>query len=407
MRHRVGPRKTRHPGVYQTDDRFLLRWTQQVQGKRTDHEQLLPKGTTLEQAVARRATLIAHLKAPPAPPPPLPTVTAYVRSWLKRKAPRMKLSTAEVYAQVLGDHMLAARVDGRELGELRLNEVNRAVVDGWVAYAETVTRPVSRAPDAPQVLCARATVLGWWTKVRHVLRDAAADYDLPDPTRRVEGPRAYERDTVKEERTLTADELLALIDCIADGWHAELFTAASTGCRAGELYALTWPDVDLVGRSIRIKKSHYKGKVGATKTGKVRVVPIGEELLLVLRAHRARQMLEQHPALATGLVFPATEAGELHNAAGDVVGDRGWHRNASSALKHLQRASRAANLPILVTPQVLRRTFNTMLHDLGIPPLVIQAMVGHVSSRMTAHYHHASDSEKTAAIARLEDHRKG
>lgn len=405
------PRKTRHPGVYQLEGRFQIRWTVQVQGQRRDTEIMMPEGTTLEQAVAERARRVTIAKTPPAPPrvgPP--TVGDYVRSWLERKVPAMKPSTADEYARVLAYHVLPATVDAAgevELGDMPLDLVTRAEVERWVLWAERQTRPRTRAPDSPHVPCARGTLLGWWTKIRHVLRDAAAQYNLPDPTLRVKGPRAYDREVVKELRTLTGDELATLFDHVADGWHAELYTASVLGCRPGELYALKWSDVDLERHTITIRRSHYRGRVGTTKTNKSKVVPLPDRLLEVLRAHRARQVREQHPALETGLVFPMTEDGRHFDADGVLVEDRGWHRSPSSALGQLKRASRAADLPIDVTPQVLRRTVNSLLVDGGVERLVIRAIMGHMTEAMTAHYYNAPADKKLAAVTHLEHVRKG
>lgn len=407
----VRPKKTRHPGVYLLDGRYQLRWTIQVQGQRRDTEVMMPAGSTLEEAVAERARRVAAAKAPPPPTPPPgpPTVGDYARSWLERKAPAMKPSTADEYARVLAYHVLPALVDDRgerELGDYHLDEVTRAELERWVTWAERQTRPASRQPDAPRVPVARATLLGWWTKIRHVLRDAAAQYQLPDPTHRVKGPRAYDREPVKELRTLTPAELGTLFDHVADGWHAELYTLSVLGCRAGELYALTWPDVDLERRTITIRRSHYRGLVGTTKTNKTKVIPIPDELLAVLRAHRTRQLRDQHPALETGLVFPMTEDGRHYDEAGRLLEDRGWHRSPSSALGQLKRASKAAGLPIAVTPQVLRRTVNSLLVDSGVERLVIRAILGHTTDQMTAHYYHAPAAAKLAAVTHLERVRK-
>jgi integrase len=409
-RAEVRRRKTRHPGVYQLDGRFQLRWTVQVQGQRRDTELMMPEGTTLEEAVAERARRVAAAKAPLVEPPPgPPTVGAYARSWLERKVPSMKASTADEYARVLSFHVLPALVDERgevELGDYPLDYVTRAEVERWVTWAERQTRPANRKPDAPQVPVARATLLGWWTKIRHLLRDAAAQYQLPDATLRVKGPRAYDRAPVKELRTLTPDELGALFDHVADGWHAELYTLSVLGCRAGELYALTWPEVDLERRTVTIRKSHYRGIVGTTKTNKVKVIPIPDQLLAVLRAHRSRQIRDQHPALASALVFPMTEDGRHYDEAGRLVEDRGWHRSPSAALGQLKKASKKAGLPVAVTPQVLRRTVNSLLVDGGVERLVIRSILGHMTDQMTAHYYHAPAAAKMAAVTHLERVRK-
>jgi integrase len=395
-------KKSRHPGVYLAGDRIVIRWTVQERGRREDRLEYMPTGATLADAVTLREKRTSESRKGARPSGP-PTVGAYVQSWLARKAPGMKPAAAEGYAQSLEDRILPVIVtpDGRALGDLRLDEVTREHVEAWVIAAEGATRPASRAPDAAMVPCSRDTLLGWWSKVRQVLRDAAAEHALPDPTLRVRGPRAYGRTPVKERRTLTPDEVRRLLEEVGDSWRAEVFTAAMTGMRPGELYALTWAEVDLDRGRILVRASHHQGRVGTTKTGKVREVPIGGELAKVLRAHRQRQVREQHPALKTGLVFPATEEGERTTPDGEAA-SKGWHRGPDATRTHLARASRRAGLPIAVTMQVLRRTANTLLVGEGVDRLVVRAIIGHTTEAMTAHYYGAPEAEKASAAASLE-----
>lgn len=54
-------------------------------------------------------------------------------------------------------------------------------------------------------------------------------------------------------------------------------------------------------------------------------------------------------------------------------------------------------------PQVLRRSFNTLLKDGGITPEAIQAMMGHArDGQMTERYYYAAESVKRAAVVDLE-----
>lgn len=44
-------KKTRHPSVYQSDKRLVIRWTIQEQGQRNDHIETMPDGATRAEAV--------------------------------------------------------------------------------------------------------------------------------------------------------------------------------------------------------------------------------------------------------------------------------------------------------------------------------------------------------------------
>lgn len=67
-------------------------------------------------------------------------------------------------------------------------------------------------------------------------------------------------------------------------WYHIWVVALLTGCRNGELYAMTWDDVDFTNKSIRISKSYNKRLrlTKSTKAGYWRNVPINTDLESVL-----------------------------------------------------------------------------------------------------------------------------
>jgi len=77
------------------------------------------------------------------------------------------------------------------------------------------------------------------------------------------------------------------------------------GCRPGEASALTWADIDWDAGNVSINKSWDGKKVKATKTRKVRSVPMVRSLREVLLAHRPEDWQ------ADGLVFPAPKGGHV------------------------------------------------------------------------------------------------
>ncbi|WP_408098004.1 site-specific integrase [Peredibacter sp. HCB2-198] len=60
--------------------------------------------------------------------------------------------------------------------------------------------------------------------------------------------------------------------------------AVLTGCRNGELYALTWDDVDFSSNTIRVSKSYNKrrNETKSTKAGYWRNIPINSDLKTLL-----------------------------------------------------------------------------------------------------------------------------
>jgi integrase len=56
--------------------------------------------------------------------------------------------------------------------------------------------------------------------------------------------------------------------------------------RQGELLALRWEDVDLVAGQINVRRSVTSGIVTDPKSGRGRLIPLGDEVRAALKAHR-------------------------------------------------------------------------------------------------------------------------
>ena len=104
----------------------------------------------------------------------------------------------------------------------------------------------------------------------------------------------------KKERTpsiLNKEEIYKLLDAAKiqnSPWYPIWAVALLTGCRNGELYALTWDDIDFTTKSMRVSKSYNKRlrETKSTKAGYWRNVPINEDLrflLLELKSHKNNQ----------------------------------------------------------------------------------------------------------------------
>ncbi len=102
---------------------------------------------------------------------------------------------------------------------------------------------------------------------------------------------------------LTLEEirhLLAEARRLDHSWYPAWAMALLTGMRSGELYALTWSDVDLANEKICVSKSYQTRmrKVKSTKSGAWRTVPISaelKELLIELKAKaNSEHVLPRH-----------------------------------------------------------------------------------------------------------------
>lgn len=168
--------------------------------------------------------------------------------------------------------------------------------------------------------------------------------------------------------------------------YAEIVTLAYTGMRIGELYGLEWQDVDLAGRTLKIRRAVWRKQVASTKTDAPREVPLPSIVVDVLKTHRAQQVAEQHPGLAAGIVFPS---------------DAGERRYGSSLRKPMALLQEHLGFEVRITPQVLRRTFNTLMLEAHVDRIVLRSIMGHSDESMTQRYAGVRPDLKLQAIDRV------
>jgi integrase len=169
--------------------------------------------------------------------------------------------------------------------------------------------------------------------------------DLPsNPVRRLKRswnpePRR-ERFVREEELPRFYEGLLALPNPVARDY---LLLLLFTGLRRGEAATLTWDDIDLGARVIRVPATR-------TKAGRKLDLPMSDYVRDLLVARRA-------PGDAT-YVFPSSKRGHI-----------------SDPQFPLRIVAKATG--IRVSPHDLRRTFITVAESADISPLALKALVNH------------------------------
>jgi integrase len=142
---------------------------------------------------------------------------------------------------------------------------------------------------------------------------------------------------------------------------------ALTGCRRGEVTALTWREVDVDGRQLRL---------GATKTG-FSLRPLGQAALDLLAT------IPRHPK--SQAVFSSGDGGEPYQGL-----PKAW-----------ERIARRAKLRGM-TLHTLRHSFATVANnELGLSEPTIAAMLGHSRGTVTSRYVHVVDETLLAAADRV------
>jgi len=174
-------------------------------------------------------------------------------------------------------------------------------------------------------------------------------------------------------RYLDHDELEALLRAVPEDTLGKVegplyLTAAMTGLRQGELFALHWRDVDWSAGRLRVRRNYVRGEYGTPKSKRgSRSVPLPDRVAGELERHFQRSSFQHDD----DLVFP-------HPHTGNPL-DR------SKVLKRFKRALSRARVRD-VRFHDLRHTFGTRMAAAGVPMRTLQEWMGHRSSKTTEIY---------------------
>ncbi|HEX21230.1 MAG TPA: site-specific integrase [Actinobacteria bacterium] len=182
-------------------------------------------------------------------------------------------------------------------------------------------------------------------------------YCYKNPTDFIKKPRVEH----KEVKILSADQVDTLLAAAQGQTRLLIITALLTGCRAGELMALRWQDIDLVAGVISITRNYVRGKISTPKSrGSYRQIVIPP--LLVDELARVKAGKE------SDLIFTKSNGGPLDWS-------NFYNREFLPLLKR-------AGLP-RVKFHSLRHTYASTLVASGEDLKFIQGQLGHSSLTMT------------------------
>ena len=246
-----------------------------------------------------------------------------------------------------------------EFGKKRLDEITKADIKAY--RSKKLMSGLS-----PKTVTNHVTIL---TKLLAEAEDADLISFVPRVRRMKMPPTGFD--------FLTVEEANALIDAAEGEWRAMIVVGLRTGLRQGELLGLQWQDVNLDKGFLVVRCSVFRGRVGSPKSNKGRVVPLCDEAVETLTAHRHAR----GPYVFCGL-------------RGELLTDNlcKW------PLKH---ACEQANLR-RIGWHVLRHTFASHLVQSGTSILKVQQYLGHSDIRVTMRYAHLNPELERDSVKALD-----
>ncbi|MFN8131172.1 MAG: site-specific integrase [Solirubrobacteraceae bacterium] len=299
--------KTGTPGVFRRGSRYVVVFRDQGGAQRKE------AAPTYKAALALKAARTAARDQGDYQPASRQTFEEFAADWITRYQGRggRHTFTDDTRAEYARD---LKRYAYPVLGAKRITALTPRDLSAWVAWLaddqaqgehrarEQDLDPASAAPRrltdgsiariaGPVRACLRAA--------RHegaIRHNPAQDLALPKRDPLPDG------DEEGRAKALTRAELARLLDTIEPGHRPFFRLLAATGLRIGEGLALTWQDVDLDARTVRVRRSvrHGREKAPKSRHGR-RTVPIPAGLARELREWR---MASPHkapgdPVLAT------------------------------------------------------------------------------------------------------------
>lgn len=315
-------------------------------------------------------------------------VGEFLQRWLAMKIGTVQHHTYTPYA----DHVRRYLIP--HLGQVKLAKLSSLHVEGL--YTALTAAGVSAAMQRKA-----------GTTLRCALQHAVHPLRLipHNPAVAVKKPRH----TAPEMQVLDPDQVQQLLAAARSDRLSALYTlAVDSIAREGELFALTWADVDFEGAAITVTKTLEETastlRVKDTKTKKSRRrIALSAFTMTALADHRKAMLAEGHYG-PDKPVFCDTTGGHLRKSN---FLRRSFHavlKRANAAEQ--ERAEKVKATPRLlpsIRPYDLRHTGATLLLIAGESPKVVSERLGHSTTSLTMDtYSHTLPGMQERAAAKID-----
>lgn len=296
------------------------------------------------------------------------SVADYFREWQIAHEPEWKPATKKLYAEVSKDFLTFLGARGDE-------PMSRLEKKDALAY-----RADAAKRNAP------GTVNKRLKGVKAMLAEALQDELIP--ANPFDGVALLPATATEEDQTYTDEQIQAVLRTAMGEWKGMTLLGIYTGQRLGDVRSMTWEQVDLQKKVLRLST----GKVGLRV-----VIPLAPPLFDYLAGLEHRQG-PIHPDAAVRSV------GTLSNQFVAILEKIGIREKSTHQSKGKGRGFRRENLGL--SYHNLRHTATTWLYEAGVPEAVVMALIGHKSKQMSAHYTHVGEDALREAVGKMRDLRQ-
>ena len=315
------------------------------------------------------------------------TVDSWFHTWMEEyKRNNVKYGTYKVYLDEYKTH-IQETLGRRQLKDVRGEHIQKLFNDMAKRYSHTTVNLV------------RVILSGMYTQaVRNgmVLRNPVENTSIKKKKRK------------RKIRVMTQEEQKLFMRYSKTSQFYDLYIVAlGTGMRSGELRALQWSDIDFDNKIIHVNgtlkyvaKAREKYMIDEPKseTSK-RDIPMLENLVSVLREHRKHQLATR---MLLGNKWRPESGFEnlvFTGSFGRGISETALYEDMKKIRAQIREDGHVFGEH---TPHSLRHTFATRGFENGIPPKVMQEILGHKSITMTLDiYSHVLPDKKAEEINKL------
>lgn len=293
------------------------------------------------------------------------TLDEYLATWLDRQRSQLQPSTWKTYGDTIRRYLSPT------LGAIELADLDPLRIE------QTYTHLFDRGGTDGQALS-----LGTLRYIHAVLHKALADAVRlrvleVNASDFVQLPRRRSGDGAEPSiRVWTVDEARRFLELTRDDrLHPLWATALGTGMRRGELLGLSWTDVDLDTRSVRVHRAlttiDGRPQLKTTKTGRPRTLSLDPATAAVLAAWRDRQHAEHRGQGRSDMTWRPVFT--------DTTGAPHLPMRITSTFRRLVRR---LDVPV-IRMHDLRHSHASLLLQSGVSIKVVSERLGHRTIALT------------------------